>query len=353
MVEATEVLVVGGGQAGFAASYYLAQANISHLVLDAERRTGDSWRRRWDSLELFSDAGYSALPGLPFPGDPEHFPAKDDVAAYLETYAATFDLPIRRGHRVCGLERSDGTYRIETDMGAFESAHVIVATGAYQAPAVPKFAERLSREVVQLHSSEYHNPAQIAARTVLVVGAANSGVQIAADLSASHQVILSRGQKIRYMPRRILGKGLHWWGDHLGLITAPLNSWRGRTQRSDLLIGISVRQLERRHGVAVVGRAVDAADRSVTLAHGEVIELDAVVWATGYRPDYSWIRAPVFDGDGAPIHRRGVTDISGLYFLGMHNQDSRGSSLIGFVRHDARFITDRICEQIRTGTRTR
>jgi putative flavoprotein involved in K+ transport len=326
---------------------------VPHLVLDAERRTGDSWRRRWDSLELFSDAGYSSLPGLAVPGDPKRFPAKGDVADYLESYAEIFDLPIRRDHRVHRVQLSDGTYRIATDAGEYESAHVIVATGAYQVPAVPTFAERLSRDVVQLHSGEYRNPAQIAASKVLVVGAANSGAHIAADLSTSHLVTLSHGQKIRHMPRRVLGKGLHWWGDHLGLIAAPLDSWRGRTQRSDLLIGISVRQVGRRDRVTLVGRAVDARDRSVTLVDGEVIEVEAIVWATGYRSDYSWIQVPVFDENGAPIHRRGVTDAPGLYFLGMHNQYSRGSSLIGFVRHDAQFITGRISEQRKTGSQSR
>jgi putative flavoprotein involved in K+ transport len=347
--EQIDVVVVGGGQAGLAASYYLALAQIPHVVLDAERRTGDSWRRRWDSLELFSVAEYSGLPGLPFPGDPGHFPAKDEVATYLEGYARRFDLPIRLGTRVRSVQSSNGRYHIDAESGAIESAHVIVATGAYQIPSVPSFADRLSEEVVQLHSAEYRNPAQVAAGRVLVVGTANSGAQIAADLASSHLVSLSRGQKIGRLPKRILGKGLHWYGDHLGLIAAPLDSWRGGTQRHDILIGTSLRQLERRHGVALVSRTLDAGDRWVKLADGQVLDVETVVWATGYHSDYSWIRVPVFDESGAPVHRRGVTDAPGLYFLGMHNQYSRGSSLIGFVWHDASFICQRISTMVATG----
>jgi putative flavoprotein involved in K+ transport len=345
VAERAEVLVVGGGQAGLAASYYLTRAGVGHVVLDAGRRVGDAWRRRWDSLRLFSAAGYSALPGLPFPGGPERFPGKDEVADYLEDYARTFRLPVTLQTRVRSLRRGDGGYRVDTDTGAYEAAQVVVATGAYQQPVVPPLAAKLSGEVVQLHSAAYRNPRQLAAERVLVVGSANSGVGIAEDLAASHRVLLSRGQRLPWLPRRLLGRSLHWWGDHLGLLTAPLEgSWRGRTQRGDLLIGTSLRQLVRR-GVRLASRTVDAQGRTVRFADGQTLQAEAIVWATGYRSDYSWVGVPVLDQRGVPVHRRGVTDAPGLYFLGMHNQYSRGSSLIGFVRHDAAFIIERICAQ--------
>jgi putative flavoprotein involved in K+ transport len=348
VAEHTKVLVVGGSQAGLAASYYLSRATVPHVVLDAERRIGDAWRRRWDSLELFSAAGYSALPGLPFPGDPEHFPGKDEVADYLEGYAHAFQLPVKLHTRVRSLQALDGGYRVDTDADAYQGEQVIVATGAYQHPFVPGLATRLSDDVVQLHSAHYRNPQQLATDQVLVVGSANSGAQIAEDLAASHRVHLSRGQRLPRLPRRLLGKSLHWWGDHLGLLTAPLEgSWRGRTQRGDLLIGTSLRQLVRRHGVQLVGRTIDADGRTVRFQDGRALEAEAIVWATGFRSDYSWIRVPeAVDEGGTPIHRRGVTPAPGLYFLGMHNQYSRGSSLIGFVRHDAWFIVDRSCQRL-------
>jgi putative flavoprotein involved in K+ transport len=334
-----EVIVVGGGQAGMAAGYYLSRAGIGFLILDAGPRAGEAWARRWDTLELFTPARYSSLPGMAFPGRPGHYPGKDEVAGYLAAYARAFALPVRYNTRVTALERTAGGYRLHTSAGTYEAGQVIVATGAYQRPWTPAIAAGLSGEVTQVHSAAYRNPGQIPSGTVLVVGAANSGAQIAADLAGTHQVWLSRGAPIRRLPRRILGVPIHAVGDRLGLIPAPFSTWRGRTQRGDLLVGPSLRQLARRHGIRLAGRATRAAGRTVTFADGQNLEVSAVVWATGYRPDYSWIHLPVIGPGGLPRHQRGVTGSPGLYFLGMHNQYSRGSSLIHWVRHDAAYIT--------------
>jgi putative flavoprotein involved in K+ transport len=289
MSERTEVIVVGGGQAGLTAGYYLRQTGIPFLILDAEPRSGQSWRERWDSLVLFTVARYSELPGLPFPGDPEHFPGKDEVADYLETYASTFELPVRHNARVLGLERRDDRYRLSTESDSFEARQVIIATGAYQKPHLPPLADRLSDAVMQLHSAAYRSPKQIPAGTVLVVGSANSGCQIAVDLTdGGHRVHLSRGQRLPTLPYRILGKSLHWWGDKLGLITAPLDgSLRGRTQRGDLLVGTSPRQVARRHGVELHARTVAADGTTVRFADDRNLQVDTVIWASGYRSDYS------------------------------------------------------------------
>jgi putative flavoprotein involved in K+ transport len=346
-----EVIVAGGGQAGMAAGYYLAQAGIPFLILDAGTRAGEAWRQRWDSLELFTPARYSSLPSLPFPGDPRHYPGKDEAADYMAGYARAFALPIRHGSRVTALDRAAGGYRLDTDSGTYEAAQVIVATGAYQVPWTPPLAAGLSGEVTQLHSAAYRNPAQVPGGEVLVVGAANSGAQIAADLAGTHRVWLSGGAPIRRLPRRILGIPIHSFGDHLGLIPAPFDTWRGRTQRGDLLVGASLRQLARRHGIQLLGRATGAAVRTIRFASGHELDVDSVVWATGYRPDYSWIRSPVLGPDGLPRHQRGVTESPGLYFLGMHNQYSRGSSLIHWVRHDAAYIVDQV-QQRRAGSGT-
>ncbi len=342
MTDQLEVIVVGGGQAALAAGYYLTEAKIPFVILHADSRVGDSWRQRWDSLTLFTTARYSSLPGLSFAGDPEHYPGKDAVGDYLEQYARTLELPIRYDSRVNSLEPTDGGYRLQTQSGTYEAAKVIVAAGAYQRPHIPPISGQLSHEVAQLHSAEYRNPDQIPGQNVLVVGAANSGAQIAEDLAHTHHVQLSQGGGIPHLPLRILGKSVHWYGDHLGLIAASLDSLRGRTQRGDTLIGTSLRELKRHHGVQLVDRTIDARERTITLKDGRELEVETVIWATGYRPDYAWIHAPVLDAGGKPIHRRGVTNSPGLCFLGMKNQYSRGSSLIHWVRHDAKFIVEQL-----------
>jgi putative flavoprotein involved in K+ transport len=236
----------------------------------------------------------------------------------------------------------DAGYHVATESGEYEAAQVIVSTGAYQQPRIPSLSKKLSNEAIQLHSLDYRNPEQIDAHEVLVVGAANSGAQIAQDLAATHHVHLSQGGKIPRLPLRLFGQSVHFYGDHLGLIAASLDTWRGRTQRGDTLIGTTLRQLNRRHGVDLHGRAVDAHERTVTFEDGSELDVEAVIWATGFHSDYSWIHVPVLDDQGVPIHRRGVTDSRGLFFLGMKKQYSRGSSLINWVRHDAAFIVDHV-----------
>src|SRR5215469_2523502 len=264
ITQRAEVIVIGAGQAGMAAGYYLAQAQIPYLILDAAPRAGEAWRQRWDTLELFTPARYSSLPGMRFPGDPGHYPGKDEVVGYMQAYARAFALPVRYNTRVTALDRSPGGYRLRTSAGIYEAGQVIVATGAYQQPWTPPIAAGLSTEVTQLHSAAYRNPAQFPGGKVLVVGAANSGAQIAADLAPTHEVWLSRGAPIRRLPRKILGIPIHTLGDRLGLIPAPFDTWRGRTQRGDLLVGPSLRQLARRHGIRLLGRATRARGRTVT-----------------------------------------------------------------------------------------
>ena len=338
-------VVVGGGQAGLAAGYYLSRANVSFLILDANQRVGDSWRRRWDSLELFTVGRYSELPDMRFPGNPERFAGKDDVAGYLESYAEKFALPVRVRTKATRLHRADGGYAVRaTDGSSYAARNVIVATGAYERPYVPPVAEDIDPSVTQLHSNDYRNPAQLPKGEVLVVGGANSGVQIAQELSRTRTVRLAVGTKPPRMPRRILGKSLHWWGDHLGIMRAPIGRLRGSKRSGDLLIGTSYRQLQRRHGVELMGRVVAADGRAVRCAEGRSAEPAVIIWATGFRSDYSWIDVPVFD-NGHPVHRRGVTRSPGLYFLGMHLQYSLGSSLIGFVRYDAEHVVGHLAER--------
>lgn len=343
MARGAEVIVVGGGQSGLVAGYYLARAGIPFQILDEEPRLGEAWRRRWDSLELFTVAQYCSLPGLRFPGRKGHFPGKDAMADYIEAYAHHFDLPVQLDTRVSLLEQTADGYRLQTSAGDYEARHVIVATGAYRLPRTPQLAEKLSDQVHQVHTGVYRNPSELPPGTVVVVGAANSGAQIAPEIAdAGHRTLLSQGSKLPHFPRKFLFKGLHWYGDKFGLIEKPLIGERDRLHKKTILVGPSLKKISRRHGVELVERTVDAQGRTLRFEDGQEVEVDAVVWATGFRYDYSWIDVPILDSNGIPAHDRGVTDAPGLYFLGMQCQYSYGSGLIWWVKDDASYLVDHL-----------
>jgi putative flavoprotein involved in K+ transport len=338
-----DVVVVGGSQAGLAVGYYLAQRGMGSVILDAGPDVGHVWRSRWDSLTLFTPAQYSGLPGMAFPSSKDEYPSKDDVAAYLETYASTFDLPVRLGARVTSLSRRDEGYLAKTVDEEFTARQVVVATGPFQAPVVPAIAGGLDEAVAQIHSADYRNPAQLPTGHTLVVGGGNSGFQIAEELAATREVDLAVGKRMPSLPQRLLGKDLFWWLNGIGFMKVSTDSRVGqRLSQRDVLIGSSPRGL-RRAGVTLRPRLASVEGRRAVFDDGTELDIDAIVWATGYRPDYSWIHVPeIKSGDGGLVHRRGETDAPGLFFAGLTWQHTRGSALIGFVKDDAAFIAGRI-----------
>jgi putative flavoprotein involved in K+ transport len=338
-----DVIVIGAGQAGLAMGYHLARQGRRFVILDAADSIGAAWRDRWDSLVLFTPRRYDALPGLEFPGDPDGYPTRDEVIDYLERYAATFELPVELGSAVTSLTAVDGRFVVEAGDRCLEADQVVVATGPFQAPHVPALAERLAPEVVQTHSTGYRRPADLPEGRVLVVGGGNTGFQIAKELSATRPVHLSVGSRQKPLPQRFLGRDLFWWLTKLGLLRKTVDSRLGRRMSGrDFLIGSSPREVRRRFGVDLKPRLVGASGRTARFADGSELEVDAVVWATGFRPDYSWIELPVVDPEGRALHRRGVTDVPGLYFLGLTWQNTRGSALLGWVKDDAEFLAGRI-----------
>ncbi|SNY24489.1 flavin-containing monooxygenase [Paractinoplanes atraurantiacus] len=351
MVERADVVVVGGGQSGLVAGHYLAQAGIPHVILDAGERVGESWRQRWDALRLFTVAQYCALPGLRFPGRQGRFPTKDEMADYVEEYARHWRLPVRLNTKVTSLSATDDGYRLETSTGPYEARQVIVATGAYREPYVPPLAAGLDEGVFQVHTGRYHNPSQVPGSSVLVVGAANSGAQIATDLSRTHRVTLSQGSPLPHVPCKFLFKGLHWWGDKFGLIKKPLIGERDRLHKKTILIGKSLKQLARKHDLRLVGRTVAMDGRVARFEDGGQDEPDAVVWATGFRASYPWIKVPILDEAGMPRQDRGVSAAPGLYFLGMQCQYTYGSALIWWVKEDAHYLVEQI-RAVRSGSRS-
>ncbi|MGY1739107.1 MULTISPECIES: flavin-containing monooxygenase [unclassified Blastococcus] len=340
-----DVLVVGAGQAGLALGHFLAQRGTDFVLLDAGPEIGHSWRSRWDSLRLFSPAQYDSLPGMPFPAPADTHPGKDDVADYLAAYAARFDLPVRTDSPVLELYReADGSFAAMTPTGTVRAGQVVVATGPFQTPHVPAVAAQLDADVPQLHSAAYRNPAQVpGGGRVLVVGAANSGMQIAAELATTQAVTVAVGSAPLQLPQRVAGRDLFTWLTRSGFFTVPADSRIARRLRArgDLVIG-SRRSDLRRRGIDLRPRLTGFTGRTATFADGGTTEVDAVVWATGYRSDHSWLDVPGVVVDGQVRHDAGVTDVPGLYFLGLPWQTCRGSALLGFVGADAALLSDRI-----------
>src|SRR6266545_1093227 len=339
-----DVVVIGAGQAGLAIGNFLARQGRRFVILDRASSIAAAWRERWESLTLFTPRRYSALPAFPFPGDPDGYPTRDEVIAYLERYAETFQLPIDLNSEVGQLERGDdGRFRLHLQGRTTTADQLVVATGPFQAPYVPELADKLADDVFETHAVGYRRPQEVPQGSVLVVGGGNTGFQIAKELSTTHKVVLSVGSRQKPLPQRPLGRDLFWWLAKARILDKTVESRLGRKLSTrETLIGSSPRELKKRYGVGLKPRLVAADGHTVRFQDGSELEVSAVIWATGYRPDYSWIKLPVFGDDGRLRHRRGVTDGPGLYFLGLTWQHTRGSALIGWVRDDAEFIAERI-----------
>jgi putative flavoprotein involved in K+ transport len=339
-----DVVVVGGSQAGLAMAWHLARQGLRFVVLEAGPEVGHTWRSRWDSLKLFTPAQYDALPGMAFPAPADTYPTKDPVADYLQAYAAAFDLPIRLNAQVTDLRRVGDDFEVRTADATYRARQVVVATGPFQVPFIPPPAAKLDPSVTQLHSAAYHNPHALPEGPVLVVGGGNSGFQIAEELAATRTVDLSIATRYPMLPQRRAGRDLFWWLTRLGLLRVTAGSRLGRRvqARGEFIIGTNRKRLERA-GVRFRPRLVDAEGRTVRFADHRLLEdIGVVVWATGYRPDYTWIQIPGVVHEGHVVHRRGVTVVPGLYFLGLSWQHTRGSALLGFVNDDAAYLADRI-----------
>jgi putative flavoprotein involved in K+ transport len=340
-----DVVVVGGGQAGLAAGYFLRQQGRHFLIVEREHDVAAAWRDRWDSLTLFTPRAYDSLPGLEFPGDRDGYPSRDEVLGYLQGYAAHFDLPVRLGTPAKRLVRSEEHFVIELADATITADHVVIATGPFQEPRVPPFAQRLAPDLVQLHSTAYRRASDLPVGRTLVVGGGNTGYQIAHELAATHETHIAIGTRQPALPQRLFGRDLFFFLTKTGLINKSVETRLGqRASQKETLVG-RLPKIAERLGVISHARAVDASGRTVTFADGSRLEVDGVVWATGFRYDHSWIELPITDGDGRVKHRRGVTEVPGLYTLGLQWQWTRGSALLGFVKADAAYIADQIANR--------
>ena len=320
MVNHYNTIIVGAGQAGLALGYYLKKKQVSFLLIDGHKRVGDSWRFRYDSLKLFTPKSHSALPGLSLSGDQHSYPTKDEVADYLEEYARTFDLPVKNNTKVIKVSKKDGVFHILTDANEIiKSNNVVVATGPFQNPFTPEFSGKLPSNIVQVHSAYYKNPSQLNAGTALVVGGGNSGMQIATELSSNREVYISIGKKSKFLPYEVCNRSIFWWFKVLGISKLTVNSRLGQImKKNDPIIGKEIKPLLKQGKVKMVPKTVDIKGQKVIMENGFDIEPKNIIWATGFRADYSWIENPkILDHNGLPIHERGVTKEKGLYFLGL------------------------------------
>lgn len=344
------VIIVGGGQAGLCVGYHLSRLGQHLVILDENERVGDAWRRRWDSLRLFTPAKYDGLPGMGFPGPRTSFPTKDEMADYLAAYAARFDLPVRQGVRVDGLWRDGDRYVVSAGPRRFEADHVVVATGASRAPKIPPIALDIDPGIVQVHSSEYRNPSQLRGGGVLVVGVGNSGAEIAHEVARTHPTWISgtpSGQiPFRHGPTsaRLALPLVRLLGHHVLTVRTPI----GRKLRPKLasqaapLIRVKLKDLAAA-GVEQVARTVAVSGGLPKLEDGRVLDVSNVIWCTGFRYDFDWIDLPVFDADGRPAHDRGIVGTEpGLSFVGLRFQFAESSDVLPGVGRDARHVARRI-----------
>ena len=344
-MERYETVIIGGGQAGLSVGYHLKKQGRSFVILDAEERVGDQWRRRWDTLRLYSPAFRDGLPGMSFPAARNAYPTKDEMGDYLDAYASRFELPVRSGLRVDALTKENGRYVVSAGERRFEADNAVVATGVFRKPYMPEFASELDPSITQIHSDSYRNLLQLQKGRVLVVGAAHSGSDIAYEASSAHDVILSgtdTGQipvPIESRRGRLFFRGLVFVGSRVLTVDTPF----GRKLRPHIrhgggpLLRYRKKDLLKAGVERVFSRTVGVQDGLPMLDDGRILDVQNVVWCTGYRPDFSWIRFPLAIGeDGYPVQYRGVADSSpGLYFAGLPFLHSFTSMLVAGATRDS------------------
>nr|WP_106783151.1 NAD(P)/FAD-dependent oxidoreductase [Lysinibacillus timonensis] len=341
-----DTIVIGAGQAGLAVGYYLKQQNQNFLLLDKSKEVGESWLNRYDSLVLFTPRMYDCLPGLPLVGVQHGFPTKNEIVSYLKRYAEEFQLPIQLQTEVTKVyQQHNHLFTIETDQGVYQCKNVVIASGAFQTPRIPSFSTKLSEEVVQLHSTQYRNPSQLKDGNVIVVGGGNSGAQIAVELSGVKETYLAVSHKITYMPLVLQNKSIFWWFDKLGILKLSGNSLLGKAiqKKGDLIFGYELKEATKKKKVKVKPRVVDGIHNEIIFEDQTPITIDNIIWATGFHSIYPWLDIEgVLSAEGKIEHNRGITNVKGLYFIGLPWQHSRGSALLQGVGYDAKYIAQHL-----------
>ena len=336
-----DYIIIGAGQSGLAIAYHLNKKNANYLIVDANSETGAPWLKRWDSLKLFTPSEFNSLPGMKFPYKKGHYANKYEVADYLKAYVAKFKIQIEFNHKITSLKKQNGHFILESESKKFESKNVIIATGPFHKPFTPSCHTKISKEILQIHSEHYKSPNQLQNGATLVVGAGDSGVQILNEVSKTNRTVYFSGNtKIMSIPQEILGKTLWWWFHKVGFLTANKYSWIGKklSESGQPVIGTDVKELFKNKNITCVGRTLNANDKTIIFEKQKITDIKNIIWATGFKPNFNWIDGIELDDSHYPKNYRGVSDIDGLYFLGLPWLYTRGSATLGGVKKDADYL---------------
>lgn len=340
-----DFIIIGAGQAGLSMAYYLKKQNQDFLIVDANSEAGEPWLKRWDSLKLFTPSEFNNLPGFPFPHKKGHYASKYEVADYLKAFVSKFDIPIAFNQKIVNLKKEGDHFTIKSKDETFKAKNVVVSTGPFHTPFTPPCHQNIAKDIVQIHSEHYKSPKQLQDGDALVVGAGDSGVQILEEISKTNRSVYFSGTtNIATLPQEFLGKTLWWWFKKIGFLNASKHSWVGKRiiNGRQPVIGTDVKKLFKKPNIHCVGRTLDATNKEIVFEKETISSIRNIVWATGFKPNFNWIEGEQLDTNSYPKNYRGVSQIKGLYYLGLPWLHTRGSATLGGVKKDAEYLSNYI-----------
>lgn len=344
-----DFVIIGGGQAGLSMAYHLNEMEKKYLVVDGTDEVGASWLSRWDSLKLFTPTEYNHLPGLKFDAPKGYYPNKIEVANYFKSYVKEYNIPIQFNTLITSVSKTSKGFHLQHKEGEIEAKNVIVATGPFHIPYTPPCHTKASKSITQMHSNFYKSLDQLQEGDSLVVGGGDSGYQILDEISkdGSSTVYFSGNTNVKSIPQQFLGKTLWWWFTLVGFLSFNKYSWIGKKINSftQPVIGTDVKEILSRKNVISVGRTNDILGEDIFFEKQKVYTIKNIVWATGYRPNFEWIEGLELDQDHYPKNYRGISNIDGLYFIGLPWMYTRGSATLGGVCKDAQYLADEIVKK--------
>ncbi|WBX72503.1 flavin-containing monooxygenase [Tenacibaculum retecalamus] len=339
-----DYVIIGGAQAGLSMAYHLKKMNKKFLVIDGEKEIGASWLNRWDSLKLFTPTEYNHLPGMKFDAPKGHYPTKFEVSNYFKLYVEKFDIPLQLDTLIKSVRKNENGFYVTYKNGEIVTKNVIVATEPFHIPYTPPCNTKISESIFQMHSNYYKKANQLQGGDALVVGAGDSGYQILDEISKdkNRTVYFSGNTNVKSLPQQFLGKTLWWWFTLIGFLSYSKYSWIGKKINTSIqpVIGTDVKEILSRKNVIAVGRTKDALNTEIEFEKDKISTIKNIIWATGYRPNFKWIEGLELDEDNYPKNYRGVSNIDGLYFIGLPWMFTRGSATLGGVPKDANYLAD-------------